>query len=98
MCGICGILDLSGAPIDPRTLQAMNGSLAHRGPDDEGVWIEGSVGLGHRRLSIIDLSPTGHQPMRTADGRITMVFNGEVYNFPRIRAGLESEGVRFKGT
>jgi asparagine synthase (glutamine-hydrolysing) len=76
-------------------------SLAHRGPDDQGIWIgaeEGAIGLGHRRLSILDLSEHGHQPMASACGRWMMVFNGEVYNFKSIRAELEPLGHRFSGT
>jgi len=98
MCGITGILDFSGAPIAPDLVRAMTARLAHRGPDDAGAWTEGPVGLGHARLSIIDLSPTGHQPMHTPDGNWTLVFNGEVYNFPELRRELEAEGVVFRGT
>jgi asparagine synthase (glutamine-hydrolysing) len=72
--------------------------LRHRGPDDSGIFIKGPVGLGHLRLSIIDLSPTGHQPMHMPDGSISIIFNGEVYNFPELRANLEREGVKFRGT
>lgn len=72
-------------------------ALSHRGPDDSGVWVKGPAGLGHARLSIIDLSPTGHQPMSTEDGRYTITYNGEIYNFPEIRRELEAEGVRFRG-
>src|SRR2546423_14752741 len=72
----------------------MAGTLRHRGPDDDGVWIspDGRVGLGHRRLSIIDLSPAGHQPMKSADGRLGISFNGEIYNFQRLREELEALG------
>jgi asparagine synthase (glutamine-hydrolysing) len=70
--------------------------IAHRGPDDHGVAVIGPCGLGHRRLSIIDLSPLGHQPMQTEDGRVTIAFNGEIYNFPELRAELEQAGIRFK--
>jgi asparagine synthase (glutamine-hydrolysing) len=97
MCGIAGALgDLGG--VDTR---AMRQALAHRGPDDEGEvtlsTAEGaSLWLGHRRLSIQDLSPAGHQPMRSADGRRHIVFNGEVYNFRALRAELEALGARFR--
>lgn len=70
--------------------------LAHRGPDGEGVWCDGAVGLGHRRLAIIDLSPLGRQPMATDDGAVTITFNGEIYNFQELRAELEGLGHRFR--
>lgn len=76
----------------------MAASIRHRGPDDCGVYASGPVGLGHARLSIIDLSPTGRQPMSTLDKRYTIVFNGEVYNFPLLRRRLEDRGVAFRGT
>ena len=77
----------------------MTNSIAHRGPDDEGLWVDASEGiaLGHRRLSILDLSPEGHQPMHSASGSLVMVFNGEIYNFQEIRADLERHGHRFRG-
>ena len=80
MCGIAGIL---GGAWDRSRLDAMLEVQAHRGPDDRGTWIseDGSVGLGHNRLSIIDLSARGHQPMANRDGSLWMVFNGEVYNY-----------------
>ncbi|MBI2338905.1 MAG: asparagine synthase (glutamine-hydrolyzing) [Deltaproteobacteria bacterium] len=95
MCGITGILHKYDRPVDLAILQKMNRRLAHRGPDDEGYFVEGSVGLGHRRLSIIDLS-SGHQPMQTPDKRYTIVFNGEIYNFLEIRSDLEKQGVLFQ--
>jgi asparagine synthase (glutamine-hydrolysing) len=73
----------------------MIGTLHHRGPDDEGVWHDGGCGLAHARLSIIDLSSAGHQPMSTADGRVWITFNGEIYNFMELRAELESKGYVF---
>jgi asparagine synthase (glutamine-hydrolysing) len=81
--------------VSPQTLQRMTDAVAHRGPDGEGHWIEGPIGLGHRRLSIIDLSAAGHQPMRTADGRYVISFNGEIYNFRELRIELEAKGCRF---
>ena len=77
----------------------MAGQLAHRGPDDSGAWVDAQAGvaLGFRRLAIVDLSPAGHQPMVSADGRYVIVFNGEVYNFAELRAQLESRGRRFRG-
>jgi asparagine synthase (glutamine-hydrolysing) len=90
MCGITGFLGLP--PGDAKTiLQAMNDRLAHRGPDDEGTWIDGEVALAQRRLSIIDLSPAGHQPMLSRNGRFALVLNGEIYNYSAIRSKLEQE-------
>lgn len=96
MCGIVGILNLDGAPVSPPVLQRMTDAVAHRGPDGEGHWIEGHVGVGHRRLSIIDLSPAGHQPMVSADHRYVLSYNGEVYNFRELRAELEARGYWFR--
>lgn len=76
----------------------MTDAIAHRGPDGEGCWTEGSVGLGHRRLAIIDLSPSGHQPMRSGDGRYSLTYNGELYNYRELRAELEGKGYRFTST
>ena len=94
MCGICGIVGDAGR----EHVEAMLARIAHRGPDDEGVWLdpEGGVGLGHRRLSIIDLSSAGHQPMPDASGRYWMTFNGEVYNFAALREELRSLGHEFR--
>ncbi|NNE06997.1 MAG: asparagine synthase (glutamine-hydrolyzing) [Gemmatimonadetes bacterium] len=93
MCGICGKRDPRGVAKD--ALRRMTDSLAHRGPDDEGVFVDGPVGLGHRRLSIIDLAG-GRQPMRGADGSLCITFNGEIYNYRELRAELEARGRRFK--
>lgn len=95
MCGIVGIIHKNNNPVDSLTLQKMTRSLAHRGPDEEGYFVEKQAGLGHRRLSIIDLS-SGQQPMVSEDGRYVIVFNGEIYNFLEIRQKLEKEGVVFK--
>jgi asparagine synthase (glutamine-hydrolysing) len=129
MCGITGVVDLNGAPIDPSELLAMTGAIAHRGPDDEGfVLIDPASGrtaafagpaspiairerlgllsraepdfpvsaaLGHRRFSIIDLSPAGHQPFFAHDGSCCVVFNGEIYNYIELRAELARSGVQF---
>jgi asparagine synthase (glutamine-hydrolysing) len=78
--------------------RAMSDSLSHRGPDDSGTWVENAVALGHRRLSIIDLSPHGHQPMFSHDGRWAIVYNGEFYNYQQMRAGLEGEDAGLKGS
>jgi asparagine synthase (glutamine-hydrolysing) len=96
MCGLAGLLHLDGAPASPVVLKAMTDAIAHRGPDGEGHWIEGNIGLGHRRLAIIDLSPAGHQPMISTDHRYVLSYNGEVYNFREIRAELEAEGIWFR--
>ena len=98
MCGIAGLLNLDGAPVSPRVLQNMTDAIAHRGPDGEGHWIEGSLGLGHRRLAIIDLSPLGHQPMMSSDGCYVLSYNGEIYNFRELRAELEAKGHGFRST
>ncbi|MCC7146389.1 MAG: asparagine synthase (glutamine-hydrolyzing) [Phycisphaeraceae bacterium] len=93
MCGICGIYRKAGA--QRKELEAMCRSIAHRGPDDEGYFVAGPVGLGHRRLSIIDLSG-GHQPLTNEDGSIWIVFNGEIYNYPDLRRMLQDKGHVFK--
>ncbi|MDP8244255.1 MAG: asparagine synthase (glutamine-hydrolyzing) [Candidatus Hinthialibacter antarcticus] len=95
MCGICGILHTNHQPVDESQLHRMAESLAHRGPNHQGVWRDGYVGLAHRRLSIIDLSDSGNQPMSNESGDICLIFNGEIYNFQSIRAELEQRGHRF---
>lgn len=87
MCGLTGILSFTNTP-PAGSIQQMNQALAHRGPNAEGAWAEGRIALGHRRLSIIDLSAAGQQPMHSADGRYVMVFNGEIYNYRELRAEL----------
>lgn len=96
MCGIAGILSADTNRISAQRLQDMTTSLAHRGPDGEGIWISGSglAGLGHRRLSIIDLTPAGAQPMHYLD-RYTIIHNGELYNHPELRSLLQSKGYTF---
>ncbi len=95
MCGIAGIFHCSTPkPVDPARVERMCAVLAHRGPDGSGVWTAPGVGLGHRRLSIIDLQGSP-QPMHSADGRAAIVFNGEIYNFRELRRELESAGARF---
>jgi len=96
MCGIVGILNLNGEPVSQVILRRMTDSIAHRGPDGEGFYINSFVGLGHRRLAIIDLSPAGHQPMATGDGNYILTYNGEVYNFQELRVELESLGHKFR--
>lgn len=94
MCGICGIFDLSGNPIDAALLGRMTSAIRHRGPDGEGRFIDRFAGLGHRRLSIIDVAG-GNQPIPNEDGSLQVVFNGEIYNFIELRNELESLGHRF---
>lgn len=96
MCGIAGILNLDRAPVSPVVLRRMTDAIAHRGPDGDGTWVEEGVGFGHRRLAIIDLSPAGHQPMMSGDGRYVMTYNGEVYNFQELRVELEARGHQFR--
>jgi asparagine synthase (glutamine-hydrolysing) len=91
MCGIAGILDLAGAPVLQAELQSMCGALVHRGPDEGGYHTDGPVGLGMRRLRVIDLD-TGSQPVRNEDGSVWVVFNGEIYNFAELRRGLLAAG------
>lgn len=92
MCGIAGLFHYrSGAPVEPERLRAMTRVLAHRGPDGDGHWIDGPIGLGHRRLAIIDLV-TGDQPMINEDGSLRIVFNGEMYNYAEFVAGLRERG------
>ena len=96
MCGICGIYEYaSGAPADRRLVEAMASSLRHRGPDDDGFHFDGPLGLGFRRLSIIDLA-TGHQPMPNEDETRWVILNGEIYNYRELRRELESAGHRFR--
>jgi asparagine synthase (glutamine-hydrolysing) len=96
MCGIAGLFHPDvPKPVDPKRVRAMADALAHRGPDGSGVWTAPGVGLGHRRLSIIDLA-TGDQPMRSPDGRIALSYNGEIYNFREIRSELETKGHVFR--
>lgn len=98
MCGIVGEVRFDGKDVEQENILRMRDSLLHRGPDDAGVYVARDVGLGHRRLSIIDLSPLGRQPMWSASGRLAIVFNGEVYNYQEIGRDLESLGYRCKGT
>jgi len=96
MCGICGIFNLNGEPVSPIILRKMTDAIAHRGPDGEGFYVDSFIGLGHRRLAIIDLSPAGHQPMITPDGQYALTYNGEIYNFQELRLELESLGHQFR--
>jgi len=96
MCGIVGAI--SPAPIDPGVIDRMRDDLAHRGPDHWASWLssDGKIGLGHRRLAIIDLLPEANQPFASADGRFLLVYNGELYNYPELKKELEAHGVRFR--
>jgi asparagine synthase (glutamine-hydrolysing) len=97
MCGIAGRFNFrSGAPVEAPMVRRMCDLIAHRGPDGEDVWANGNIAFGHRRLAIIDLSPGGRQPMTSADGRITITFNGEIYNFLELRRDLEQRGHAFR--
>lgn len=96
MCGICGIYNLESlAPVDRASLKRAADAMVHRGPDDEGFYFDGELGLGNRRLSIIDL-PGGHQPISNEDGTVWITFNGEIYNYRELRPGLESRGHQFR--
>jgi asparagine synthase (glutamine-hydrolysing) len=102
VCGIAGILDptaSTGGEQLADSIARMTGALAHRGPDDGGSWIDAAAGiaLGHRRLAVLDLSAAGHQPMVSAGGRYAISYNGELYNFRRLRPILERTGVTFRG-
>ena len=103
MCGITGFIDLKRASAAERLrddVRRMADALVHRGPDMGDQWVDPEIGLalGFRRLAIIDLTPTGHQPMTSADGRFVVVYNGEAYNFVDLRAELEAAGHTFRGT
>ncbi|HKZ73103.1 MAG TPA: hypothetical protein VJ011_03510, partial [Steroidobacteraceae bacterium] len=96
MCGIAGLFNLrEAAPIDRELLVRMTDRIRHRGPDDDGFHVEPGVGLGHRRLSIIDLSG-GHQPIGNEDGSVVVVFNGEIYNFQELARELAAAGHSFR--
>src|SRR5512132_1375000 len=93
MCGINGIAfsSRSRRRVDPSLLKSMRDVITHRGPDDEGIYIDENIGLGHRRLSIVDVA-AGHQPMTNEDGRLHIVYNGEIYNHAEYRQPLEASG------
>src|SRR5438105_9117913 len=96
MCGIVGICHLDGEPASPDILTRMTDVIRHRGPDDGGVYVDGPVGLGSRRLAVIDVTPGGHQPMAGETGTAVLVYNGELYNFRELRTELERAGHRFR--
>src|SRR3954470_23938044 len=99
MCGIAGYVGLTSS-IPEKEAKAILGRMAdairHRGPDDGGVYADGPVGLAHRRLSIVDLSPGGHQPLSSADGSVWVSFNGEIFNYVELRRSLEARGHAFR--
>jgi len=96
MCGIAGILTKSQSPVSRDLLIAMRDAMTHRGPDDAGIWLDGPIGLAHRRLSILDPSPAGHQPMSDPSGDVWIVYNGELYNYPAIRRLCEERGITLR--
>lgn len=96
MCGIAGFFNLDGQPISSVLLRKMTDAIAHRGPDGEGFYTDGFIGLGHRRLAIIDLSDAGRQPMATKDRNFIITYNGEIYNFSELRNELQGMGYQFK--
>lgn len=98
MCGIAGILHRDGRPASITALTAMTDIIAHRGPDGEGHYCNGPVGLGHRRLSIIDLTDAARQPMETRDGRFVLTYNGEIYNFKELKIELSARGHVFNSS
>lgn len=95
MCGIAGIFNIDKKPVSPVVLKNMTDAIAHRGPDGEGQWSDGYIGLGHRRLAILDLSPAGRQPMQSSNGQYVLTYNGEIYNHLELRAELERKGYQF---
>lgn len=96
MCGICGIVNFKNEQVESSSVKMMMQKMKYRGPNDEGVYIDNNVGLGFVRLSILDLSPLGHQPMFSSDGRYVLIFNGEIYNYIELREELMAKGYKFK--
>lgn len=88
MCGIAGIFNLDGRDVDSAVLTRMTSVLAHRGPDAGEIWLDGAIGFGHRRLAIRDLTAAGRQPMSDPSGRVTVTYNGEIYNEAELRREL----------
>ena len=95
MCGVAGLIDFSGHKVQQSEIKRMTDAIAHRGPDGEGYFLENNIALGHRRLAIIDLSESGHQPMVSRDGNLAISYNGELYNYLEIRKDLEELGHQF---
>lgn len=96
MCGIAGVVHLDGRVVEKGAVKRMTDAIAHRGPDGDGQWVEGNVGIGHRRLAIIDLSDAASQPMISIEHRYVLTFNGEIYNFKELRTELEGLGYWFR--
>jgi asparagine synthase (glutamine-hydrolysing) len=96
MCGICGIFNLNDERVEENTVRKMMSKIKHRGPDDDGIYLNENIGLGFVRLSILDLSQTAHQPMFDESGRYVIIYNGEVYNYIEIREELKKNGYKFK--
>ena len=96
MCGICGIINYENTPVLINSISEMMKIMKHRGPDDEGVYISDNIGLGFVRLSILDLTPAGHQPMISDDGDYVLIYNGEIYNYIELRDNLKLKGHKFK--
>src|SRR5262245_4338930 len=95
MCGIVGIFNFKDEAVSTEVLRSMMTAVKHRGPDGEGLYTERFLGLGHRRLAIIDLSEAGQQPMKSQDGSHVIVYNGEIYNYREMRKELEAKGFPF---
>ena len=95
MCGIAGVFNRDGRTVERAWLTAMASTLCHRGPDADGFWTDAGLGLAHRRLSVIDVSEAGRQPLGTEDGTVQVCYNGEIYNFDEIRRELIGRGHRF---
>ncbi len=98
MCGIAGILQKEGVPVREDRLRRMADALAHRGPEGAGIWCHANVGFAHRRLALVDLHPSGAQPMQDPSGRYTITFNGEIYNYQALRTELANQGATFRST
>jgi asparagine synthase (glutamine-hydrolysing) len=98
MCGFVAMVGFNGVRADPGTIERMAETIRHRGPDEHGYYVNGSVGFGFRRLSILDLSSSGHQPMWSPDGRVLLVFNGEIYNYVELRRELQALGSSFRSS
>src|SRR5205809_437906 len=94
MCGIGGIVLFDGGPPDAAGMQRMVDALRHRGPDDEGFWVQAAVGMAHTRLSVIDLTPAGRQPMHVESPSLSIVYTGKFYNHPEYRQPLQEKGQR----
>ena len=96
MCGLTGIFNYYKTPLPQETLKKMTRMIKHRGPDGEGFWRDGFIGLGHRRLAIQDLTSAAHQPMVSNDGRYVIIYNGEIYNFKELKTHLKRKGYQFR--